>query len=34
MRSEYTILISNFSKFSGETPSEGGIEMEFKNHFH
>ena len=30
MRSEYTILIFNFSKFSRETPSEEGIKMELK----
>ena len=33
MRSEYTILIFNFSKISGETPSEEGIKMEFKTTF-
>ena len=33
MRSEYTILIFNFSKFSGETPSEEVIKMEFKTTF-
>ena len=33
MRSEYTVLIFDFSKFSGETPSEEGIKMEFKTTF-